>query len=158
MLKSITAASHGTGRCRAGLREEKLTLRVAWKRAEGCAGEGRASCRGVGHQGELAKQKPRGRRHFTGKPAKKVAKLWFLAAPSIIQLQVERCWVGAQTSALQFSKPNSYGLIFFPISSVFSPCKERLELCRQHPSGYLPFPAPLIPLTFLGIISISPGW
>lgn len=156
MLRSITAALHGTGCCR-GLREEKLTLQVAWKRAEGCAGEGRAGRTGGRTSRRACKTKAKGEKAFHRKTCKKAAKLWFLAAPSFIQLQVERCWVGAQTSTLQFSKPNSYGLVFFPISLVFSPCEEWLEPCRQHPSGYLPFPAPLIPLTFLGIISILPG-
>lgn len=137
---------------------------MAWERAEGCAGKGRAGRRGAGCQGALGKTKIKGKEAFLKKTCKKQLVLC-CTRRSPIQLPAERCWVRAQTSTLPLSKLNSYGLIFFSISSCFSlvfplcvfplPCTRLYT--ELHPSGYLPLPGLLIPLTFLGIISIPTG-
>lgn len=61
--------ARGRARCRAGLptalKEEKLGLQVAWKRAEGCAG------RGAVHRGELGKTEVKGEGAFHMKTCKK---------------------------------------------------------------------------------------
>lgn len=117
-LGSIT---WGRARCRAGLplalKEEKLRLQMGWKRAEGCAREGRVGRRGQDVEESLAKP-VKGEKAFHMKTCKKQL-VCCCTLHSPIQSQAERCWLEAQTSTLQLSKSNSYGLIFFSISFGF---------------------------------------